>query len=210
MRERTRTSRPRERRPAVHSSCCSARTAPTRRIRESRPGKIPTTSVRRRALGPGEAGPDGAAGRGRDAERADRPDGRVSRPTAIGWRDRYVQGGIAALEDEPRSGRPAVIDEIDVVVATLANEGRPPQRLGISHWSASQPSPRPGAGEGTDQPGNRLFERQRHRLGGIAPLFRSPAMNASTPTLFVRVTRAMGRLFGMPGPAARTVPTQHV
>ena len=44
----------------------------------------------------------------------------VSRPTVIGWRDRYVQGGIAALEDEPRSGRPAVIDEIDVVVATLA------------------------------------------------------------------------------------------
>jgi transposase len=29
-----------------------------------------------------------------------------------------------------------VIDEIDVVVATLANEGRPPERLGITHWSA--------------------------------------------------------------------------
>ncbi|MGH3401013.1 MAG: IS630 family transposase [Streptosporangiaceae bacterium] len=60
----------------------------------------------------------------------------VSRPTVIGWRDRYVQGGIAALEDEPRSGRPTVIDEIDVVVATLAEAGRPPQRLGITHWSA--------------------------------------------------------------------------
>ena len=58
----------------------------------------------------------------------------VSRPTAIGWRDRYVQGGIAALEDEP-GGRQAVIDEIDVVVATLENDGRPPARLGISHWS---------------------------------------------------------------------------
>ena len=30
----------------------------------------------------------------------------------------------------------AVIDEIDVVVATLENDGRPPARLGISHWSA--------------------------------------------------------------------------
>ena len=29
-----------------------------------------------------------------------------------------------------------MIDEIDVVVATLANDGRPPGRLGISHWSA--------------------------------------------------------------------------
>ena len=60
----------------------------------------------------------------------------VSRPTVIGWRDRYAAGGIAALEDEPRSGRPAVIDEIDVVVATLAHDGLPPQRLGITHWSA--------------------------------------------------------------------------
>ena len=60
----------------------------------------------------------------------------VSRPTVIGWRDRYVRGGIAALEDEPRVGRPAEIDEIEVVVATLANDGRPPQRLGITHWSA--------------------------------------------------------------------------
>jgi transposase len=60
----------------------------------------------------------------------------VSRPTVIGWRDRYQQGGVAALDDEPRSGRPPLIDEADVVVATLANDGRPPGRLGITHWSA--------------------------------------------------------------------------
>jgi transposase len=60
----------------------------------------------------------------------------VSRPTVISWRDRYVSGGIPALEDEPRSGRPAEVDEIEVVAATLANSGRPPQRLGITHWSS--------------------------------------------------------------------------
>jgi transposase len=60
----------------------------------------------------------------------------VSRPTVIAWRDRYAHGGIKALEDEPRSGRPRRIDEVDVVVATLASGGRPPQRLGITHWSA--------------------------------------------------------------------------
>jgi hypothetical protein len=47
----------------------------------------------------------------------------VSRPTVIGWRDRYRAGGIAALDDEPRSGRPAEISEADVVIATLANDG---------------------------------------------------------------------------------------
>ena len=50
----------------------------------------------------------------------------VSRPTVIGWRGRYQGGGIAALEDQPRSGRPAEIDEIQVVVATLVNDGRRP------------------------------------------------------------------------------------
>jgi transposase len=60
----------------------------------------------------------------------------VSRPTVIAWRDRYEQGGIAALGDEPRSGRPPLISEADVVVATLADDGRPPGRLGITHWSA--------------------------------------------------------------------------
>jgi transposase len=60
----------------------------------------------------------------------------VSRPTVIAWRARYESGGIAALGDARRSGRPAEIDEIEVVAATLMNSGRPPQRLGITHWSA--------------------------------------------------------------------------
>jgi hypothetical protein len=44
----------------------------------------------------------------------------VSRPTVIGWRDRYVQGGIKGLADEPRSGRPREISEADVVVGRTA------------------------------------------------------------------------------------------
>jgi transposase len=60
----------------------------------------------------------------------------VSRPTVISWRDRYSRGGIKALEDEPRSGRPPRIDEADVVVATLAGDGKPPSRLGAVQWSA--------------------------------------------------------------------------
>jgi transposase/transposase-like protein len=56
----------------------------------------------------------------------------VSRPTVRQWRERYEQGGLAGLEDEPRSGRPAEIDPLDVVIATLAP---PPARLGVTHWS---------------------------------------------------------------------------
>jgi transposase len=60
----------------------------------------------------------------------------TSRPTVVDWRGRYEDGGIAALGDLPRAGRPVEIDEIDVVVATLADQGRPPARLGVTHWSA--------------------------------------------------------------------------
>src|SRR6478736_5361955 len=60
----------------------------------------------------------------------------TSRPTVVDWRARYVAGGVAALQDQPRSGRPPEIDEIDVVVATLADDGRPPAHLGVTHWSA--------------------------------------------------------------------------
>jgi len=57
----------------------------------------------------------------------------VSRPTVIGWRQRYEAGGLALLEDLDRSGRPPVIDDVAVVVATLE---RPPETLGVTHWSA--------------------------------------------------------------------------
>jgi transposase len=57
----------------------------------------------------------------------------VSRPTVICWRDRYSAGGVAALEDADRSGRPPVHDEVAIVVATLE---APPETLGVTHWSA--------------------------------------------------------------------------
>jgi hypothetical protein len=51
-------------------------------------------------------------------------------------RARYDAGGIGTLLDQPPSGRPPQIDEIDAVVAVLAEGGRRPARLGVTHWSA--------------------------------------------------------------------------
>jgi hypothetical protein len=51
----------------------------------------------------------------------------------ISWRARYEAGGVDALADLPRSGRPPVIDEAAVVVATL---NPPLAELGVTHWSA--------------------------------------------------------------------------
>jgi transposase len=57
----------------------------------------------------------------------------MTRQTVISWRARYAEGGIEALADLPRPGRPPVVDEAAVIAATL---NAPPAELGVSHWSA--------------------------------------------------------------------------
>ncbi len=57
----------------------------------------------------------------------------VSKPTVIAWKKRYAESGIAGLADLPKPGRPAQIDEVAVVLATLEP---PPERLGVTHWSS--------------------------------------------------------------------------
>ena len=57
----------------------------------------------------------------------------VSKPTVIAWKKRYAESGIAGLEDRAKPGRPAQIDEVAVVLATLEP---PPVQLGVTHWSS--------------------------------------------------------------------------
>ncbi len=57
----------------------------------------------------------------------------VSKPTVIAWKKRYAAEGIAGLDDRPKPGRPAQVDEVAVVLATLEP---PPERLGVTHWSS--------------------------------------------------------------------------
>ena len=59
----------------------------------------------------------------------------TSRPTVLKWRDRYAETGVVGLDDEPRPGRAAVIDEVTVLAETLADKGKPPAHLGVTHWS---------------------------------------------------------------------------
>jgi transposase len=57
----------------------------------------------------------------------------VSKPTVIAWKRRYGTEGIGGLDDRPKPGRPQVIDEAAIVVATLE---APPEHLGVTHWSS--------------------------------------------------------------------------
>src|SRR5215212_4584183 len=57
----------------------------------------------------------------------------VSRPTVIGWRDRYGERGPAGLDDQARPGRPRTVDHRGIVAATLTP---PPTKYGVTHWSS--------------------------------------------------------------------------
>jgi transposase-like protein len=70
----------------------------------------------------------------------------VSRPTVIKWRDRFAAHGVAGLDDEPRSGRPKVVDDAAVIAATLEP---PPARLGVTHWSSRLLGKHLGIGDAT-------------------------------------------------------------
>src|SRR3954454_11617773 len=57
----------------------------------------------------------------------------VSRPTVIGWRERYLERGTAALDDRASPGRGKQISQAEVVVEPLE---KPRERLGVTHWSS--------------------------------------------------------------------------
>ncbi|WP_396327790.1 IS630 family transposase [Jatrophihabitans lederbergiae] len=57
----------------------------------------------------------------------------LSKPAVIGWKRRYAAEGLAGLDDRPKSGRPVVIDPVQIVLATLEP---PPEQLGVTHWSS--------------------------------------------------------------------------
>ena len=55
----------------------------------------------------------------------------MSRPTLLGWRDRYQAKGIDGLADADRAGRPRQIDRSAVLAATLTP---PPKKYRIRLW----------------------------------------------------------------------------
>src|SRR6476620_12288670 len=41
----------------------------------------------------------------------------LSKPAVIGWKRRFAAEGIAGLDDRPKSGRPALIDPVEMVLS---------------------------------------------------------------------------------------------
>ena len=57
----------------------------------------------------------------------------VSAATVRHWRNRYADGGVDALQDMPRSGRPRSVGEAAIVLTALS----PPQQAGLTRWTCA-------------------------------------------------------------------------
>ncbi len=111
----------------------------------------------------------------------------VSRPTVIGWRERYEHGGIDGLHDEPRSGRPRLVDHREIVAATLTP---PPKKLGVTHWSSRLLASRLGISNGT--------VARAWRDYGVQP-WRAETFKFSTdPELIAKITDVVGLYLAPP------------
>ncbi|MGO9354897.1 MAG: IS630 family transposase [Mycobacterium sp.] len=88
----------------------------------------------------------------------------TSRPTVLKWRGRYAASGVTGLDDDPRPGRAAVIDEVAVLAETLADKGKPPQHLGVTHWSTRLMAERLGISFSSVARIWRKWDIQPHRI----------------------------------------------
>ncbi len=111
----------------------------------------------------------------------------VSVPTVRLWRARYARGGLAALSDAERSGRPKTVDDRRIVEATLRP---PPKKLGVTHWSSRLLAPRLGVAHAT--------VARAWKAYGVQP-WRAETFKFSTdPELVGKVTDVVGLYLAPP------------
>ena len=111
----------------------------------------------------------------------------VSRPTVIKWRDRFAAHGLAGLDDEPRSGRPKVVDDAAILAATLEP---PPQKLAVTHWSTRLLAGQLGIGDAT--------VARAWRRYGVKPWRRETFKFSTDPELEAKVRDVVGLYLAPP------------
>ena len=111
----------------------------------------------------------------------------VSKPTVIGWKKRYTAEGLAGLDDRPKSGRPATVDEVAVVLATLEP---PPARLGVTHWSSRLLADQLGI--------SNVWVARIWRKWGLQPWRRESFKFSTDPELVAKVTDVIGLYLNPP------------
>ena len=114
----------------------------------------------------------------------------VSKPTVIAWKKRYAASGIAGLADLPKPGRPARVDEVAVVLATLEP---PPERLGVTHWSSRLLADQLGI--------SNVWVAKIWKKWGLAPWRRQTFKFSTDPELEAKIRDVVGLYLNPPDKA---------
>jgi transposase len=114
----------------------------------------------------------------------------VSKPTVIAWKKRYAAAGVAGLRDLPKPGRPAQIDEVAVVLATLEP---PPAQLGVTHWSSRLLGEQLGI--------SNVWVAKIWRTWGLQPWRRETFKFSTDPQLAAKVRDVVGLYLNPPDQA---------
>ena len=114
----------------------------------------------------------------------------VSKPTVIAWKRRFAEEGLAGLDDRPKSGRPAVIDPVEIVLATLEP---PPEQLGVTHWSSRLLAAELGI--------SNVWVARIWRKWGLQPWRRETFKFSADPQLEARVRDVVGLYLNPPDKA---------
>jgi transposase len=113
--------------------------------------------------------------------------------TVMAWRAAYARRGLAGLADRPRSGRPRVVDadkQREVLWHTLL---RPPEDLGVTHWSSRLLAKRVGL--------HFTQVAQIWRHWGIQPWREETFKFSTDPELEAKVTDIVGLYLNPPDKA---------
>ena len=111
----------------------------------------------------------------------------LSRPTVIKWRDRFAAHGIDGLDDEPRSGRPKIVDDAAILATTL---DPPPEKLAVTHWSTRLLARHLGIGDAT--------VARAWRKYGLKPWRRETFKFSTDPQLEAKVRDVIGLYLAPP------------
>jgi transposase len=114
----------------------------------------------------------------------------TTRPTVYKWVDRFVEGGLAALEDRKSSGRPrSVSGEQRSRILALTKLG-PPRETGLTHWSSYEMAKYLKRHEGIDVSHN--FIATLWRENGLQPHRQGTFRLSTDPEFSAKVVDIVG------------------
>jgi len=114
----------------------------------------------------------------------------TTKPTVYKWVDRFAEGGVAALEDLERSGRPRSVSGSARSRILALTKCPPPEETGLTHWSTHEMARYLNRHEGIDVSHN--FIAELWRAHGLKPHRQGTFKTSTDPEFATKVVDIVG------------------